>query len=56
MAHKITDKCINCAACESECPVDAITEGDNARVIDPAICIDCSACVAVCPADAIIQG
>lgn len=55
MAHKITDACINCAACESECPVEAISESGDARVIDANTCIDCSACTAVCPTDAIIQ-
>ena len=28
MAHKITDECINCGACESECPVNAISESE----------------------------
>lgn len=27
MAIKITDECINCGACESECPNNAIYEG-----------------------------
>ena len=26
MAIKITDECINCGACEPECPVEAIFE------------------------------
>jgi len=29
MAFKITDECIACAACEAECPNEAITEGDE---------------------------
>ena len=29
MAYKITDDCVNCGACESECPVGAISEGDK---------------------------
>ena len=29
MAIKITDACINCGACESECPNNAIYEGGN---------------------------
>ena len=28
MALKITDECINCGACEPECPNNAIYEGD----------------------------
>lgn len=30
MAIKITDDCINCGACEPECPNGAIYEGGNA--------------------------
>lgn len=52
MAYKITDACIACGACMSECPVDAISEGDKYS-IDPATCIDCGACAAVCPVEAI---
>ena len=29
MAIKITDECINCGACESECPNTAIYEGGD---------------------------
>jgi ferredoxin len=53
MAHFITDACTNCGVCEDECPVGAISEGDDARVIDPDTCTDCGACVEVCPVDAI---
>ncbi|HBK58283.1 MAG TPA: ferredoxin [Spirochaetaceae bacterium] len=56
MAYKITDACTNCGTCESECPVSAISEKDNARWIDPDICIDCGVCVPVCPEEAIIAG
>ncbi|MEJ7676913.1 MAG: 4Fe-4S binding protein [Segetibacter sp.] len=28
MAIKITDECINCGACEPECPNNAIYEGE----------------------------
>jgi len=56
MAHVINSDCINCGACEPECPVSAISEKGDARAIDAATCIDCGACVAVCPADAIHQG
>jgi len=53
MAYKINDECISCGACEAECPVDAISEGDAIYVIDADKCIDCGACVGVCPVSAI---
>lgn len=56
MAYKVTDACVNCGACEPECPVQAISEKKGARWIDPAKCIDCGACAAVCPTEAIIAG
>ncbi|MCL2879704.1 MAG: 4Fe-4S binding protein [Treponema sp.] len=56
MAYKINkDECVNCAACDSECPVDAITEKDGKRWIDPEKCSDCGACAAVCAVEAIAQ-
>ena len=55
MAYKITDACVNCGACESECPVGAISEGDNCRVIDADACVSCGTCAAACPAEAIIE-
>lgn len=56
MAYVINaDECINCAACESECPVDCITEGDDCRVIAADDCIDCAACAGVCPVDCISE-
>ena len=52
MTYIINDECINCGACESECPVNAISAGDSKYVIDPETCIDCGACNGVCPVDA----
>lgn len=58
MAFKITDDCISCAACESECPNNAISEGDEFFVIDPDKCTECvgffntQQCASVCPVDA----
>ncbi len=55
MAYKISDACINCAACEGECPVSAISEKGDKRVIDAATCVSCGACAAVCPVEAISE-
>ena len=58
MAYKITDECISCGACESECPVQAISEGETAYVIDPNKCVECEGhnpspkCAEICPVDA----
>ena len=56
MAHVISDDCISCGACESECPTEAISEGDGIYVIDAALCTDCGECVDSCPTDAISPG
>ena len=69
MAYKITDECISCGACAEECPVSAISEGDDQYVIDPDTCIECrardaqhlmdciecGACASTCPNDAIVE-
>jgi Fe-S-cluster-containing hydrogenase component 2 len=46
-------KCTNCATCDSECPVEAISEKDGKRWIDREKCVDCGACSGVCPIQAI---
>src|SRR5919107_1473858 len=57
MATTITSECINCGACEPECPNNAISQGDPVYVIDPLLCTECvgfhdfEACAAVCPVD-----
>ena len=57
MSTYITDDCINCGACEPECPNEAISEGDEIYVIDPELCTECvgfhddEACQAVCPVE-----
>lgn len=53
MAHKITDDCVACGVCLTECPKSAIAEGDPIYTIDAAKCDDCASCVAVCPSEAI---
>lgn len=41
MAYKITEDCICCGACESECENEAVSMGDNIFVIDPDKCTEC---------------
>ena len=52
MAYRITSKCISCGACELECPVNAISQGEDRYVINPDLCIECGACQAICPVGA----
>lgn len=40
MAYHISSACISCGACESECPVSAISEADGQYQINPDLCID----------------
>ncbi|MCX6565856.1 MAG: YfhL family 4Fe-4S dicluster ferredoxin [Candidatus Aminicenantes bacterium] len=60
MAYKITEECINCGACEPECPNQAISTGDTIYIIDPEKCTECvgshteSQCAAVCPVNACV--
>jgi ferredoxin len=56
MAYVITDECIGCGSCEDECPVAAISEGEDKYVINPETCTDCGACAEVCPVEAIEPG
>lgn len=59
MATIITDDCINCGACEPECPNEAISDGSaqglDIYYIDPNLCNECvgfhneEACQVVCP-------
>src|SRR5690242_8678022 len=57
MATMITSECINCGACEPECPNNAISQSEELYVIDPLLCTECvgfhdyEACAAVCPVD-----
>lgn len=52
MAYVISDACIACGACASECPCSAISEGDGKYVIDESLCVDCGACASACPVEA----
>lgn len=64
MATMITDDCINCDACLSECPQNAITDGSDVGVgiyyIHSDLCNECvgwhseEACQTVCPVECCI--
>lgn len=60
MAYKITDECISCGACETECPNNAISEGETMYIVDPARCTECVGshqspqCVDICPVEALV--
>jgi NAD-dependent dihydropyrimidine dehydrogenase PreA subunit len=48
------EKCINCGACYSLCPVDAISfQKSYSVVFDEEKCISCGLCVDTCPTRAI---
>ncbi len=54
MPYIITkDDCIQCGACEAECPEGAISEVDGYYVIDATKCQDCASCSDVCPTSSI---
>ena len=61
MAMMITEECINCGACEPECPREAITESDDRYIIDAVKCTECQgqhddpACSGVCPVDCCVK-
>jgi ferredoxin len=61
MALKITEECINCGACEPECPNGSISQSDELYVIDAAKCTECKgqhdspACAGVCPVDCCVS-
>jgi ferredoxin len=61
MATRITEDCINCGACEDECPNGAISMGPETFVIDPELCSECvgfsgqQMCALACPPEVCIQ-
>ena len=60
MAMLINEDCINCGACEPECPNTAIAQGDPVYAIDIDKCTECVGafdtpkCVETCPVEGCI--
>ena len=61
MALMITEDCIVCGACESECPNNAITAEEDVYKINSNLCTECVGfydepqCVLVCPVDCVVH-
>jgi len=55
LAYIINDECISCGACESECPVSCIEQGDPIYTVKIEECISCGACAGVCPVNAAVE-
>ncbi|ODS37424.1 hypothetical protein BEH94_06175 [Candidatus Altiarchaeales archaeon WOR_SM1_SCG] len=47
------DKCIDCGACVSLCPADALYSDNFSIELDETKCIMCRACIDVCPVAAL---
>ena len=56
MAYNITDACVKCGSCAENCPVEAISEGEDTYVIDADVCVSCGSCAGACPVVAIEEG
>ena len=56
MAFRINaDDCVSCGTCAEECPVEAISQGDDSYVIDEDACLSCGSCASACPCEAISE-
>jgi MinD superfamily P-loop ATPase len=54
MAYRIlSEECINCGSCQSECPTEAIVEDKDYYRIKSELCNDCGSCKEVCPQECI---
>lgn len=63
MSYKIIESCVNCWACESICPAEAISEARPHFLIDKKKCTECDGdfalpqCASICPVEgAILNG
>lgn len=53
MAFVITDSCIACGACATNCPASAIEAGDIYKITEA--CLECGVCESNCPVGAIVS-
>jgi len=54
VVKKEEEKCVDCGACVSLCPVKAISISDDWEIlVDDQLCIGCSFCTSSCPMKAI---
>lgn len=53
--YRITEFCVKCGACESECPNNAIVEDEKQFRIDYYKCVQCGNCIRECPNFAIVE-
>ncbi len=60
VSYMITAECVNCGACEQECPVQAISAAADQYVIDDVLCVECKGyfaearCKWACPVNACV--
>jgi len=50
----ITEKCVGCSACVSDCPQQAIDNKKTPHEINQYLCTGCGDCFEICPVGAII--
>lgn len=55
MIYKITDDCVGCESCVSECPNKAIASASGKCQIISSKCDGCAKCAEICPVSAIIK-
>ena len=54
VVRKEEEKCVDCGACVSLCPVKAISVSDDWEIlVDDQLCIGCAFCTSSCPMKAI---
>lgn len=55
MKFYITDRCIGCGSCVSNCHGRCISRTDGKMVIDQDRCLSCGSCMTACPREAILE-